>query len=192
VQSLYTMPVTLLANALKQNTLVMDLSSISLIMLGGGWLGKLSCSSGCMRPGMVVSCTPAGVSSGVWGVRVDLGVMLRILLRGRFRWPFALAGLAMRYLRTMCASRWGAPLRKPALMALSNEAMGGLQKLWWANFTLLILVVRAYEKKPADSTTGMRWEQFKPGPNCCWVCLLVLLFCAHPDRDSWVVFATLS
>ena len=99
---------------------------------------------------MVVSCTPAGVSSGVWGVRVDLGVMLLILLRGRFRWPFALAGLAMRYLRTMCASRWGAPLRKPTLMALSNEAMGRLQKLWCANFTLLILVVRAYEN-PADS-----------------------------------------
>jgi hypothetical protein len=35
-------------------------------------------------------------------------------------------------------------------MALSNEAMGRLQKLWCANFTLLILVVRAYEN-PADS-----------------------------------------
>ena len=158
-------------------------------MIVGGWLARLTCSSGCMRPDMVVSFALAGVASGVRGVRVGLGVVLRIPLRGRFRWPFAVAGLAMRYLRTVCASRWGVPLTKPALMALRNEAMGGLQKLWWANFTLLILVVCAYEK-PAYSTTGLRWEQLKPRPNCCWVLLLALHFCAHPNRDSWVVFTT--
>ena len=142
-------------NAPKQNMLAMDSSSISLIILGGGWLGRSSCSSGCMRPGMVVSCPLAGGASGVWGVMAGLDVVLRIPLHGRFRWPFAAAGLAMRYLCTLCASRWGAPLRKPTLLALSKEAMGGLQNLWWVNFTLLILVVRAYEK-PADSTTGLR------------------------------------
>ena len=146
-------------------------------------MGRSVCSSGCMRPGMVVSCTFAGGSSGVWGVRVGL--------RGCCRCPFTIAGLAMRYLHTVCASRRGAPLRKPALIALSNEAMGRLQKHWCANFMLLILVLRAYEK-PANSITGLHWERFKPGPNRCWVLLLALPFCAHPDRDSWVVFTTLS
>ena len=113
-------------------------------------MGRSSCSSGCMRSGMVVSCALAGGPIGVQGVRAGLGVVLRIPFHGRFRCPFAVAGLDMRYLHTLCASRWGAPLRKPTLMALSNEAMGRLQKLWCANFTLLILVVRAYEN-PADS-----------------------------------------
>ena len=157
MQSLYMMPVTLLANAPKQNTLAMDLSSISLILLCGGWLGRLSYSSGCMRPGMVVLCALAGVDSSILGVMVGLGVVLQIPLRGCFRWPFAVTRLAMRYLCPVCASRWGVPLRKPALIALKKKAMGGLQKLWWANFMLLILVVHAYEK-PADSTMGLRWE----------------------------------
>ena len=154
-------------------------------------MGKLSCLSGCMRPGMVASCTLSGVASGGRGVGVGVFVVLQIPWCGRFRWPFSIAGLAMRYLHTVCASRRGAPLRKPALIALSNEAMGRLQKHWCANFMLLILVLRAYEK-PANSITGLHWERFKPGPNRCWVLLLALPFCAHPDRDSWVVFTTLS
>jgi hypothetical protein len=144
-------------------------------VLNGGWLGRSSCSSGCMRAGMVVFCAFAGGSSSIWGVMVGLGVVLRIPLHGCFRCPFAVAGLAMRYLCTMCASRWGAPLRKPTLMALSNEAMGGLQKLWCANFTLLILAVHTYEK-PADSITWLCWEQFKLRPNRCWVLFLALFF----------------
>ena len=80
---------------------------------------------------MVTLCTLSGVASGGrgGGGGVSLGVVLRIPLRGHFRWPFAIARLAMRYLCTVCASRWGAPLRKPSLMALSKEVMGGLQKL---------------------------------------------------------------
>ena len=144
--------------------LAIDSSSILLIMLGGGWLGRLSCSSGCMRHGMVVSCALAGVASGIQGVWVGLGVVLQIPLCGHFRWPFAVPGLTMRYLCTVCASRWGTPLRKLALIALSKEAMGGLQKLWWANFTLLILVVRT-NKKLAVSTRGLHWERFKLGSN---------------------------
>ncbi len=45
------------------------------------------------------------------------------------------------------------PSRKPALIALSINMIGGLQKLWCANLTLLIFVVRAYEN-PAVSTMG--------------------------------------
>ena len=69
----------------------------------------------------------------------------------------------------------GGALRTPALIALNKEVMGGLQKLWWANFRLLILVVRAYEK-PAVSTMGIHWERFKLGPNRCWVFLVALPF----------------
>ena len=75
----------------------MDSSSISLIMLGGGWSGRSSCSSVCMGPGMVVSSALTGVSSGVRGVRVGLGVVLRIPLHGRFRWPFTVVGLGTGY-----------------------------------------------------------------------------------------------
>ena len=125
----------------KQNMLAMDLSSILLIMLSSGLSGMLSCSSGWSRLGIVASCALAGVASHVQRVWSGLGVILRIPLCGQFRWPFTISRLATRYLRTVCASRWRSPLRKPALMALSNEVMEGLQKLWWANFTLLILVV---------------------------------------------------
>ena len=74
---------------------------------------------------------------------VSLGVVLRISLRGLFICPLAVAGLDTRYFLTVCASKCGAPLRKPALIALSIDAIGGLPKLWCANLTLLIFVVRA-------------------------------------------------
>ena len=74
---------------------------------------------------------------------VSLGVVLRIPLQGLFICPFAVAGLATRYLRTVIASKCGAPSRKPALIALSIDAIGGLPKLWCTNLTLLIFVVHA-------------------------------------------------
>ena len=78
---------------------------------------------------------------------LDLGVFLVVLLRplrGRFMWPFDVAGLAMRYLRTVWASKFGAPFRNPALMAFRRDDIGGLHKLWWANFMAFDFVVHAY------------------------------------------------
>ena len=92
-----------------------------------------------------------------------LGVMLRISLRGLFICPLAVAGLDTRYFCTVRASKCGAPSRKPALIALSIDMIGGLQKLWCANLTLLIFVVRAYEN-PAVLTMGLRWAIPKQGP----------------------------
>ena len=95
----------------------------------------------------------------VFGVCVAfLGVVLRIPLRGLFICPLAVAGLDTRYLRTVCTSKCGAPSRKPALIALRINAIGGLHKFWCANLTLLIFVVRAYEN-PAVSTMGLRWAR---------------------------------
>jgi hypothetical protein len=73
-----------------------------------------------------------------------MGLVLQVLhihLCGCFICPFEVAGLAKRYFHTECASRCGAPLRNPVLIALMKDAMGGLQKPWCANLTLLALLV---------------------------------------------------
>jgi hypothetical protein len=69
--------------------------------------------------------------------------VLRIPLRGCFICPFDVAGLAKRFCCTECASRCGAPLRNPALIALMRDAMGGLHKLWCSNLMLLVYLVCA-------------------------------------------------
>ena len=84
----------------------------------------------------------------------SLGVVLQILLLGFFICPLAAAGLDTRYFCTVIASKCSAPSRKPALIALSIDAIGGLEKLWCTNLTLLIFVVHAYEN-PAVSTMGV-------------------------------------
>ena len=123
---------------------------------------------------------------------VSLGVVLRIPLRGLFICPLAVAGLGTRYFRTDCASKCGAPSRKPALIALSIDVIGGLQKLWCANLILLIFVVCAYEN-PAVSTMGLHWAQPKQGPGRGWISNWWLsIICAlwsHSIIRSGVVFA---
>ena len=118
MQSLYTTPDILSANAPKQNTFAIDSSSMSLMRLGSDNIGTLS-SSFSFRytsPGIVTSGTLCGVRRMCV---VSLGVVLRIPLRGLFICPFAVAGLATRYLRTVIVSKCGAPSRKPALIALT-------------------------------------------------------------------------
>ncbi len=89
----------------------------------------------------------------VFGLGVFLVVLLRPLCR-RFMWPFDEAGLAMRYLRTVWASKFGAPFRNPALMAFRREDIGGLHKLWWANFTTFDFVVHTYKNPAASEMLG--------------------------------------
>jgi hypothetical protein len=72
------------------------------------------------------------------------------LLGGRalqsFAWPFhmpyAIARLGDKYLVMALALRCGLPFKKPALIALISNDMGGLHRLWCMNFTALVLVVR--------------------------------------------------
>ena len=95
-------------------------------------------------------------------------------------------------LRTVCASKCDAPSRKPALIALRIVAIGGLQKLLFANLTLLIFVVCAYENR-AVLMMGVRWAQPKQGPGCGWIANWWLsIMCALWDlgiANSGVVFA---
>ena len=56
------------------------------------------------------------------------------------------AGLGIRYFCTVFAVRCSAPFRKPELIALSNEDIGGLHKLWCMNLTSFSLLVRCYKK----------------------------------------------
>jgi hypothetical protein len=73
--------------------------------------------------------------------RIGLGVVLCRPLRGHFMWPFDVVGLGIRYFWMDLALRC-APRRKPALMALIREVIGGLQRLWCMNFTAFALMVR--------------------------------------------------
>ena len=114
-----------------------------------------SCSLSCFS---AATCLTVGVLHCGVGFVIGLGVSLVVLrspLRGRFMWPFDVAGLDIRYLRTVNKSKFGAPFRKLALMALRRDDIGGLHMPWWANFTAFALVVRAYEK-PAMSMCGAR------------------------------------
>jgi hypothetical protein len=74
-------------------------------------------------------------------------------------------------------------LRKPALIALRIDVIGGLPKLWCANLTLLIFVVRAYEN-PAVSMMGLRWERPKQGPGRVWIFLVSHDLRTHSDGCS--------
>ena len=129
----------------------------------------------------------------VFGVCVAfLGVVLRTSLRGLFICPLAVAWLETRYLRTVRAFKCCALSRKPALIALMIDVMGGLHKLWCANLSLLVFVVCAYEN-PAVSTMGLHWAQPKQGPGRGWVSNWWLsIMCALWGRGitgSGVVFA---
>ncbi len=94
-------------------------------------------------------------SGSSWVAVVGLVVLvLQIPMGGCFICPFEVEELAKRYFCTECASRCAPPLRNPASIALRRDAMGGLQKRWCANLTLLALVVHALEK-PACSRMGL-------------------------------------
>jgi hypothetical protein len=70
--------------------------------------------------------------------------------------------------------------------------IGGLHKLWCANLTLLIFVVRAHENL-AVLTMGLRWAQPKQGMGRGWIGNWWLsIMCALWGRSSTgfeVVFA---
>jgi hypothetical protein len=68
------------------------------------------------------------------------GWVLRIPCRGRFMWPFAVAGLGLRYLRINRSDKLGHPLRNPRWTALRRVEILGLHWDWWVNFTALARV----------------------------------------------------
>jgi hypothetical protein len=94
----------------------------------------------------VLSCE-RGIGCVGMGRHGGRGVVLRIPWWGRFMWPFAVAGLGLRYLVTPLAVKFGHPLRKPLRMALSRVDIRGLHRDWWANFMLLALVRTVWVNK---------------------------------------------
>jgi hypothetical protein len=50
-------------------------------------------------------------------------------------WPFAVAGLGLRYLRMSFSDRFGQPLRKLLRTAFNNVKIFGLHNNWCANLT---------------------------------------------------------
>ncbi len=68
--------------------------------------------------------------------------MLCSPLRSCFICPFDVAGLGDKYRATVLAFRCGVPFKKPVLIALISNNVGGLHRLWCMNFTALFLVVR--------------------------------------------------
>ena len=65
--------------------------------------------------------------------------------------PLMWLGLALDTFVPIFAVRCGAPFRKPALIALSNDNIGGLHKLWCMNLTSFSLLVRWYEKEACSA-----------------------------------------
>ncbi len=84
------------------------------------------------------------------GAVLALGVVLRIPWCGHFIWPFAIAGLGLRYLLISLTLMYGHPLRNPCLVALRRMEIFGLHNGWCANLTLLARV-RIECKKAAPS-----------------------------------------
>jgi hypothetical protein len=148
VQSLYTTPVCLSADAPKQKILMIDSSSTSVMRAGPLLLVTLLLSLSKMRPGMGGCSMGKDALGSVNRHAVGLcqTVVLCRPLHGCFMWHLDVAGLGMRYFCTVYAVKCGAPLRKSHLMAQIKEETGGLHKLWCINLTSFSLVVRWYEK----------------------------------------------
>ena len=68
------------------------------------------------------------------------GVVLRSPLRGRFIYPFAVAGLGLRYFKINSSLMYGHPFKNPRRVALINLDIFGLHSDWWANLTRFALV----------------------------------------------------
>ena len=119
VASVYMVPRCLSASAAKQKTL-----QVVSVMSGGIQCGVISSSGGASFR------TLEGGATGAVGGPVIVGLVLRMPVRGRFIWPFEVAGLGARYFRTRSAFIIGNPCSWLLLMALMSVDIGGLKKAW--------------------------------------------------------------
>ncbi len=117
VRSLYNIPVCLSANIPKQKIFPTELSSSSTMTFGPCLIVPTliegsDTSSTLLLLLMGAACTFGSCCSdgGACGCRC---VVLWIPWWGRFMWPFAVAGLGLRYRVTPLSVRLGHPLRKP-------------------------------------------------------------------------------
>ncbi len=88
--------------------------------------------------------------------------VLRMPFLGCFMWPFAVAGLELRYFVIPLAVRFGHPLRYPHQMAFSRVEICGLHKDWCAKRMLFALVCTVCMKKEIW-TAGWAWASATTG-----------------------------
>ncbi len=135
VKSLYTTPLFLFANTLKQNTFAMDSSSSNPIKLGlcnashaGPWY-----SGGCWNSGKTCGKRTGTTGMGAMPILSILWVVLRIPWCGLFICLLAVAGLGLRYLSIKISLIFRQPIRNPCHVALSSVEIFGLHNDWCAN-----------------------------------------------------------
>ena len=105
------MPVRFSAKVAKMNTLAAKLSLDTITLACGTFSVKLSSKSSSLLLAALERTTCASfIGTGGLGT-VGTQRVLRIPCHGRFIWPFAVAGLGLRYLVTPWAVRLGHPLR---------------------------------------------------------------------------------
>ena len=127
---LYMTLVLLSANAPKQKIFAINESLLSGITF---WYLVPSCICRgmiCWFTGVLSCCT----------IGVFFGVVLCMPCRGRFMWPFAVAGLGLRYLSISFLEMFGHPLRKLFWVALRSVDILGLHSNWCENFTFFARV----------------------------------------------------
>jgi hypothetical protein len=124
----------------------MDSLQSSPITLGPGIAGGTKSSGRGNHSG-------GGTMGNVGETDAVLGRVLCISCRGRFMWPFAVAGLGLRYFSMSFSERLGHLLRNPFRTALNNVEILGLHNDWCVNLTPLARIF----------TECMNEARFMPG-----------------------------
>ncbi len=128
-RSLYKTPECLSANAPKQKMFATISSQPSAMIAGTACPG--------IQPGPGSPIILGGGTCAILGWLAKGGpCFCRVLLipwRVCFMWPFAVAGLGLRYLRISFSDRFGQPFRKRLHTAFNNVEIFGLHNDWCAN-----------------------------------------------------------
>jgi hypothetical protein len=98
------------------------------------------------------------------GTAPALGMVLCIPCCGRFIWPFAVAGLGLRYLLISFTLLYGHPFRNPCQVAFRRVDIFELHNDWCANLTLLARVcTECKNEAPSYMAWGGCGVQLIPG-----------------------------
>ncbi len=81
--------------------------------------------------------------------------MLLIPFFGCFMWPFAVAGLGLKYFATSSLLRLGHPWRKPLRSAFMRNNILGLHNNWCVNFTAFACVHTECMKVASSPQVGV-------------------------------------
>jgi len=88
--------------------------------------------------------------------------------RGRFMYPFAVAGLGFRYFSMASVEMYGHPLRKPFRVALSSFDIFGLHSAWCAKRTFNALCRIECAKDAEWALLALACRQVVGGGTLCF------------------------